>query len=334
MNERRTSGNGQRRARHVLLLACALLLASPSHALITFVGAGAQVVSSSSGTITPALPAGTAIGDVAVLVIAGCPADMSEPTAPSGWTLYGTVSSTDLRIMTFYRVLTGADSNPVVTLPAAWTGSSAGMSGQIAVWRGVDTATPFDAADVTAIANPSDTFIAPAITTTTAGAMVVSAVATSDDNDLGLSNAAGFTARMSGTSYDTTVGGDHAVGVADMTKATAGAVSMPTWQQNNVSPDRWALITFALRPLASAAKFTINHNGFGINCVPETITVNVVDSIAGTPLLNYNAQVQLDTQSGYGTWALVTARRIGASATRPMPTSRSPPTTRPRVRSS
>src|SRR6185436_6762564 len=38
----------------------------------------------------------------------------------------------------------------------------------------------------------------------------------------------------------------------------------------------------------------------------QTITVNVVDSVAGTPLLNYNAQVQLDTQSGYGTWALVT----------------------------
>jgi hypothetical protein len=59
-------------------------------------------------------------------------------------------------------------------------------------------------------------------------------------------------------------------------------------------------------PCANTAKFTINHNGFGINCVPETITVNVVDSVAGTPLLNYNAQVQLDTQSGYGTWALVT----------------------------
>ncbi len=59
-------------------------------------------------------------------------------------------------------------------------------------------------------------------------------------------------------------------------------------------------------PCASTAKFTINHNGFGINCVAQTITVNVVDSVAGTPLLNYNAQVQLDTQSGYGTWALVT----------------------------
>ena len=28
--------------------------------------------------------------------------------------------------------------------------------------------------------------------------------------------------------------------------------------------------------------------------------------MAGTPLLNYNAQVRLDTQTGFGTWALVT----------------------------
>ncbi len=59
-------------------------------------------------------------------------------------------------------------------------------------------------------------------------------------------------------------------------------------------------------PCANSARFTITHNAFGIHCVAETMTVNVVDSIAGTPLLNYNAPVQLDTQSGYGTWALVT----------------------------
>lgn len=55
----------------------------------------------------------------------------------------------------------------------------------------------------------------------------------------------------------------------------------------------------------AAAEFTINHDNFGINCLPEPITVDVIDSVAGTPLLNYNAQVQLDTQTGYGTWALV-----------------------------
>ncbi|HVY65679.1 MAG TPA: LamG domain-containing protein, partial [Gammaproteobacteria bacterium] len=513
-----------------LALGLALWMAAPAYAQITFVGAGAQTAAT-SGTIAPVIPAGFATGDLAVLVVAGRPGDTSEPAAPTGWTLrtsvFENVSSADLRIMTFYRVLQSGDAAPLIALPAAWSGSSRGMSAQIAVWRGVDSAQPFDVADATDTSNPSSTLTAPAVTTVTAGAMVVSAVATSDDNDLGLSSAAGFTARMSGTSYDATIGADHAVGLADTIKAAAGAVSMPTWQQNNVAPDRWAVITFALRslaastttrlsmsfeeaawngtlgevkddsgygvngaavggattasttpavntnpgtcrygafsgngqyveipnnpalnitsqltvtawiylkstpselqtivskdtnyefhidngrhvywwwndgngntrsitttstislnswhhiavtyqsgaqriyidgvvqgttgsytgtlaqnalplyvgedwqfpsrvfngyidevrviartlsaaevaalrnethPCANTAKFTINHNGFGINCVPETITVSVVDAIAGTPLLNYNAQVQLDTQSGYGTWALV-----------------------------
>jgi hypothetical protein len=389
---------------------------------------------------------------------------------------------------------------------------------------------PFDVPDATNSSNPNNVFTAPAVTTATANAFVVSAVATSDENDVGLGSAATFIARMSGTGYHTTVGGDHSVALADKLQATAGLVGMPQWQQNSNDPDRWAAITFALRqhvpppppasrlsfnfdepvwsgaagqvlddgtyglhgtavggantanttpavatnpgtcrygefdgvddyvrvadnaalditsaltlaawiymrtapaelhtivskdtnyeyhidssrhlywwwndangntrslttttqialnewhhvavtyesgaqrmyidgvvqgatgnytgtlatntlplfvgtdwnliarafdgyidevrvvadalsqaevqalrdetrPCANTARFTITHNAFGINCVAEAVTVDVVDSITGTPLLNYNAAVQLDTQSSYGTWALVT----------------------------
>ena len=234
----------------------------------------------------------------------------STTAAPAGWTLrtsvYEEVSSNDLKIVTFYRVLTGGDANPAVTVPAAWVGSSAGMSGQIAVWRGIDPVTPFDGADTTAGVNPDDVFTPPAITTATPGATVVTAVATSDDNAVGLRTAAGFAARMSGGAYDTTVGGDHSVALADKLQLLPGVVGMLQWEQNVNEPDRWVAITFALRPPLSAARFTITHNAFGIHCVAESITVDVVDATTGTPLLNYNAQVQLDTQSGYGTWALVT----------------------------
>lgn len=509
-----------------------LLVALPVQAQITFVGAGPQVASASAGTLTPSLPAGTAANDLAVLVVVGRPTNATEPAAPAGWTLRSSVleevGANDLKIMTFYRVLAGGDANPSVTLPAAWVGSAAGLSGQIAVWRGVSTTTSFDVGDATGTAAAAVTYTPPAITTVTANALVVSVVATSDNNDLGLNVAQSFTARMSGTSYDTTTGGDHAVGVADKVQVAAGPVVMPEWDQNNSASDRWAAITFALRPsppapverlsfgfeetswtgaagevvddstfgldgtvfggaatanttpalatnpgtcrygvfdgvndyvevpdnaalditseltvaawiymrstptelhtiaskdtnyeyhidnqrrvywwwndssgnvrsitttnqialntwyhvavtyesgaqriyingtvqgttgswtgtlatnnlpfyvgtdwnfisrafdgyvdevrvladaltaaeivtlrdethpCANQARFTITHNAFGIHCVAETITVNVVDATTGTPLLNYNAEVQLDTQSGFGTWALVT----------------------------
>jgi MSHA biogenesis protein MshQ len=59
-----------------------------------------------------------------------------------------------------------------------------------------------------------------------------------------------------------------------------------------------------------AAQFTLNHNNFGIHCLAETITVNAVDSISGTPLINYNAPVTLDTQNGRGNWTLLTGSGV------------------------
>jgi hypothetical protein len=222
---------------------------------ISFVGAGAQVASETTGaTITPALPSGTVANDFAILIVAGRPTDTTEPATPSGWTLRSSslreVGANDLKIMTFYRVLAGGDANPGVVLPASWGGGggTAGMSAQIAVWRNVNTSTPFDVADVTGSAAAASTWAPPGITTTTNGALVVSAVATSDDNALGFSSAQGFTLRMSGASYDTTTGGDHAIGLAEKIQSGSGSVTNPTWQQVNSPSDSWAGITFALRP--------------------------------------------------------------------------------------
>jgi MSHA biogenesis protein MshQ len=210
------------------------------------------VARDTAGALSPSLPGGTAAGDVAVLIVAGRPSDGSLPAAPAGWTLRSSVlenvAANDLRLMTFYRVLTGGDAAPSVALPGAWVGTAAGMSAQIAVWRGVFTAAPFDLADTTATSNPDDQFVAPAIATVTAGALVVSAVATSDQNDVRIDSAAGFTARMSGGGYDTTAGGNHSVALGDELQALPGLASMVTWEQNDNDPDRWVAITFALRP--------------------------------------------------------------------------------------
>ena len=55
----------------------------------------------------------------------------------------------------------------------------------------------------------------------------------------------------------------------------------------------------------SVPEFLINHDGYGIHCLDETITVDVVDSLSGTPRNDYSQEVTLDTQTGNGTWVLL-----------------------------
>lgn len=60
------------------------------------------------------------------------------------------------------------------------------------------------------------------------------------------------------------------------------------------------------RPCSTVApQFTINHDNFGINCLAETISIDVVDAASGIPLTDFGANVVLDTQSGRGTWQLL-----------------------------
>ncbi len=55
-----------------------------------------------------------------------------------------------------------------------------------------------------------------------------------------------------------------------------------------------------------APEFVVNHDNFGIYCAAETVQVDVVDSLDGTPRNDYGEEVTLDTQTGSGTWSLVT----------------------------
>ena len=218
---------------------------------IDFVGAGPQVVGNGSGnTVTPALPSGWQPDDIAILIVSGRPTNTTEPGTPAGWTKRSTrlrgVGTNDLRITTYYRVLQSGDGNPGVTIPSSWSGNGGGLGAQVAVWRHVDVSNPFDAADVVGDSGAVDQWNAPTISTVTYSTRVVSAVATADDNALTMTTTNGFTSVMSGTAYDTTTGGDMAVGVAEL-HAWIGAQTMPRWDQTTNGSDAWAGITFALR---------------------------------------------------------------------------------------
>lgn len=86
-------------------------------------------------TVTPALPAGAAAGQLAVCqVVSGHPSD-SVPSTPSGWTLAGSSSggggslglnAGPRRLTFFVRELLGADAAPTTAIPSGSSGSLIG----------------------------------------------------------------------------------------------------------------------------------------------------------------------------------------------------------------
>lgn len=224
---------------------------------ISFVGRGTQGVSSTAGaTVTAAWPVGyTATeGDVAVLIGAGKHSfgASNEPATPNGWELAGTsfrsVGTYDLQLVAWIKGLSAGEAAPTLTVPTVYSGTSGGLSAQVAVFRSVDSSSFQDVTAEQSNAAGLQIWAPTGLTTATDKALVLSMVASADDNALALLDAQGFTARISGAAYDTAIGGDHAVGLATRLVETAGTPVMPTWQQTVAFPDAWAGLTLALRP--------------------------------------------------------------------------------------
>ena len=60
----------------------------------------------------------------------------------------------------------------------------------------------------------------------------------------------------------------------------------------------------ATHPCPAVGDFLVSHDGAGIRCQPETIGVTARDG-TGATLLRYDGAITLDTQSGNGTWSLL-----------------------------
>ncbi|MEM7100156.1 MAG: DUF6701 domain-containing protein [Pseudomonadota bacterium] len=67
-------------------------------------------------------------------------------------------------------------------------------------------------------------------------------------------------------------------------------------------------------PSIGANGFSITHDGAGIHCVREQVTVRAIDS-GGDPVTGYLQEVTLDTGTGSGTWSLVTGSGLFSDAT-------------------
>lgn len=89
--------------------------------------------------------------------------------------------------------------------------------------------------------------------------------------------------------------------------------SSKEWNPGNRRP-RLYLRYSGMAVCPSVDHFVVVHDGYGINCLDETITVRAED-VSGSPVTNYSEEVTLDTQTGAGTWTLVTGSGTFTDAT-------------------
>jgi len=58
-------------------------------------------------------------------------------------------------------------------------------------------------------------------------------------------------------------------------------------------------------PVPVTTQFVVTHDSYGIHCQDEVVQVQVVDSNSGAAKTDYNEQVTLNTQAGFGSWGPV-----------------------------
>jgi hypothetical protein len=250
--------------------------ANTNDGTVSFVNAGAQVTGTGA-SLTPALPSGWQQDDVFVAIVASRQNAQASWTFPGGWTQRGIVyrnidTSADLTLALWWKIAGSSESNPSVTINSGTNGWSA----QIAAYHGVDTASVWDiASSATGTNGAAATWTPPSVTTVTANAWALSTVATSDTNALGFSVSQSYTARMSGASYDTSTGSNHAIGLADKLIASPGAVTMPTWSQTVNGPDSWTGVSDALRPRITNYKLNVQYDWSGISLGGDAYSLRV-----------------------------------------------------------
>jgi len=135
---------------------------------LVFVSTGTQASTGPGASLTPALPASLAAGDLMLMQIAATANKASTFNIPAGWNKISfTDSATSNSLALYWRVFVAGDSAPTVT----WTGNTS-ATGVISRFTGNDTSSPIGAVG-TVTAGASSTHTSTALTTTRNNSLVV-----------------------------------------------------------------------------------------------------------------------------------------------------------------
>ncbi len=212
----------------------------PGSGPVTFRAASSDGSNDSRSSITIAKPAGTQAGDVMVASVVLNDDDPSI-SAPAGWTLVRQDAVLNAVLQAVFVRVAGASE------PASYTWSIPDfrrITGGISTYSGVDTAHPVDAHNGATDAVGSTSIVAPSITTTTAGAMILHLAAINAEGTI--APPGGSTERWENHAFRVDSTRDALAASADMVQADAGATGSRTATASQSGRNIGVLL--ALRP--------------------------------------------------------------------------------------
>lgn len=193
-------------------------------------------------------------GDFVIVVFGtGSTVDRTFSTSSTGWTKLVEIYSNDdidTNLAVFYKFMGSTpDTSMILTGGSGSTADSYGVI--VHAWRSVDQTTPMDVTQTTATGLNSRQPNPPAITPTTAGAVIL-ATGVSGYN-ASVSSGGNFTTTNLTNSVTTNNSGstnDVSIGIGAFTTWTSGAYDPAAWTGGGTSQttDSWSSITMALRP--------------------------------------------------------------------------------------
>lgn len=203
----------------------------------------------SAQSVTCNVPTGVLAGELLVVAVTHSEASAAVPDQ-TGWTTVAKATNASASVQTalFYRVATGSE-------PASYTftglNASAVNRATAEMFRlsGVDTTTPLDVAAGTAVGFGTS-ITTPSVTTVTAGALVIYAVARATATASDINVASGTTLII-----DTTGTGRRAI-TAQEARPTVGATGTRSWTSTDATSLGMAGIAAAFRPATGAAADT------------------------------------------------------------------------------